>query len=259
MVSVSQIRMYCRTVGISGFVRAMNAKVTKSTGYCSVKRPGYEHPFRLRVPSSDVDTYEQIFINQKYDFVLEKQPKVIVDAGANIGLASIYFANECPEAKIIAIEPEISNFELLTENVRPYPQVIPIQAALWNKTEELLLTDPGLGKWGFMTEHRSEIASQSRVARHPVMAVTINDLLDRYALKSIDILKVDIEGSEREVFGDSAAWIDRVDSIIIGLHEQLKAGSNRSFYGGSKGFRREWQQGENVHLSRGCLAPPRWW
>jgi FkbM family methyltransferase len=259
MVSVRQMRMYRRTVGISGFVRAMNAKFTKKTGYCSVRQPHYQHPFRLRVPSSDVDTYEEIFINRKYDFVLEKEPKVIVDAGANIGLASIYFANKCPGAKILAIEPEISNFELLKENVRPYPQVIPIHAALWNKSEEVLLTDPGLGKWGFMTEHRTEIGNQSRVARHPVMAVTINDLLDNYGLKSIDILKIDIEGSEREVFGDSASWIERVDSIIIELHERLKIGSNRSFYCGSNGFQREWQHGDNVHLSRGCLAPARWW
>jgi FkbM family methyltransferase len=254
MVSIRKIRMYCRIVGVSGFARAINAKVTRSTGYCSVRRLDYQYPFRLRVPSSDVDAYEQIFINQEYDFALEKEPKVIVDAGANIGLASIYFANKCPEAKIFAIEPEISNFELLKENVRPYPQVIPIHAALWNRSEELILTDPGLGKWGFMTENKNEIASQSRVACHPVMAVTINDLLDDYGLESIDILKVDIEGAEREVFEDSSSWIERVDSIIIELHERLKIGCNRSFYCGSRGFHKEWQQGENVYLSRGCLA-----
>ena len=64
------------------------------------------------------------------------------------GFASIYFANKYPGAKIIAIEPEQSNFELLKDNIAPYPNIIPIQAALWHKNEEINLIDPGLGKSG---------------------------------------------------------------------------------------------------------------
>ncbi len=106
----------------------------------------------MRLNTSDFPTFDQVFIQQEYDFDISRAPKVIVDAGANIGLASIYFANKYPDAKIIAIEPEQSNFKLLEMNVSPYPNVIPVQAALWNKNEDINLIDPGLGKWGFMTE-----------------------------------------------------------------------------------------------------------
>jgi cephalosporin hydroxylase len=44
--------------------------------------------------SSDILTCWQVFIKQEYDFIVEAHPKVIIDAGANIGLASIYFANK---------------------------------------------------------------------------------------------------------------------------------------------------------------------
>jgi FkbM family methyltransferase len=196
-----------------------------------------------------------VFIEQEYDFLVETQPKVIIDAGANIGLASIYFASKYPDAKIIAIEPEQSNFELLKENVAPYPHVVPIQAALWNKNEEINLIDPGSGKWGFMTEMKQPSKKIPSKTCHTVMGTTIDKIMQDYSLTKIDILKIDIEGAEKEVFSDTSSWIGKVDAVIIELHERFKPGCNRSFYRGSNGFDSEWSQGENMYLSRGnCLA-----
>jgi len=252
---IRKINWWLGTVGLRGFLCAIRGKVTNSAGYIRMNREDCKYPFRLRIPSSDVATYRQVFIDQEYDFVVETQPGVIVDAGANIGLASIYFANRYPDAKIIAIEPEQSNFDLLKENTAPYSNVIPVQAALWNKHEEINLIDPGLGKWGFMTEMKSPSERLPGSICHPVMAVTIDEIMRDYGLTKIDILKIDIEGAEREVFGDTSSWIGRVDAIIIELHESMKAGCNRSFYCGSTGFDNEWKQGENVCLSRGkCLT-----
>jgi len=182
---------------------------------------------------------------------VEKTPEAIIDAGANIGLASIYFANKFPESHIIAIEPEASNFEMLIRNVSPYPNVIPINAALWNRNEEINLVDPGLGKWGFMTQSGNyEEASLGRVT-HRVQGMTINKIMNDNHLERIDILKLDIEGAEREVFIDSSSWINKVNALIVELHERMKSGCNRSFYNNSDGFDNEWQFGENIYLSRG--------
>ena len=85
------------------------------------------------------------------------------------------------------------------------------------------------------------------------MAITVDKVLEDFDLPQIDILKIDIEGAEKEVFSDTSAWIDRVDAIIIELHERYKRGCNRSFYCGTKGFDFEWTRGENVFLSRGNL------
>jgi hypothetical protein len=81
--------------------------------------------------------------------------------------------------------------------------------------------------------------------------MTVDKIMQDYNLEKVDILKIDIEGAEKEVFTDTSSWIEKVNSIIIELHERMKAGCNRSFYCGSNGFDNEWKQGENVYLSRG--------
>jgi FkbM family methyltransferase len=248
---IQNARMYLSILGVSGLLSALIAKIKKSTVLFKLDRQDCNYPFHLRMPSSDVEIYGQVFIDLEYDFLVETQPEVIVDAGANIGLASIYFANKYPDAKIIAIEPEHSNFEILKENVSPFSNIIPIQAALWNKNEEINLVDPGFGKWGFMTEMKNSLESLPDHTSHPVAAMTIDQIMKDFKLEKIDILKIDIEGAEKEVFDDTSAWIDKVNSLIVELHEHLKSGCNRNFYCGSNGFDHEWHQGENVYLSRG--------
>jgi hypothetical protein len=84
--------------------------------------------------------------------------------------------------------------------------------------------------------------------------MTIDKIMKNYSLSKIDILKVDIEGAEKEVFSDTLSWIEKVDSIIIELHERMKKGCNRTFYYGTNGFDNEWKQGENIYLAKGnCL------
>jgi hypothetical protein len=73
----------------------------------------YKTPFYIRNETSDVYVYKGVIEKKEYGFSTESSPHIIIDAGANIGLSSIYFANRFPEAKIIAIEPEESNFRLL--------------------------------------------------------------------------------------------------------------------------------------------------
>ena len=105
---------------------------------------------------------------------------------------------------------------------------MPLQAALWSENTTIHLIDPGAGAWGFMTEPAGE--------GHTILAITVDRLMSDHGIDHIDILKVDIEGAEKEVFADTSAWIDRVDSIIVELHERLKGGCNRSFYNATSGF-----------------------
>lgn len=249
--AVNLIRSYIEVVGLTGIFSVIKAKILNTTDLFEVNKHDVKAPLNLRLPSSDVSTYEQVFINQEYDFLVETQPNVIVDAGANIGLASIYFANKYPEAKIIAIEPEESNFKLLKQNVAPYSTIFPVQAALWNENGEINLVDPGRGNWGFVTETADELLGN---VCHKIATITMEKIIDDYELDKIDILKIDIEGAEKEVFSKTSSWIKKVDALIVEIHEYMKPGCSRSFYNGSNGFDNEWHQGENVYLSRGkCL------
>jgi FkbM family methyltransferase len=197
-----------------------------------------------------------VFLLQEYDFDVSRAPRTIVDAGANIGLASIYFANRYPDAKIIAIEAERSNFEVLQRNVSPYANIVPVHAALWSENGSIDLVDPGLGKWGFMTQRADGSEKTYGRVVHAVRAMTVDAVLKEHGVDRLDILKIDIEGAEREVFRDPSSWIGKVDALIVELHERMKSGCNRNFYNGSNGFDDEWLQGENVYLtrSRGCVV-----
>lgn len=249
------LKRYQRIFGIRGPIGIAKGKLVGKPVLLQAKEFGLKWPVFLRVPSSDVRVFQQIFIRNEYKFDVNRNPEFIVDAGANIGLASVYFANQFPNARILAIEPEKENFEVLVKNVKPYPNVQPVLGALWSERVEVEVVDRGFGNWGFMIEapSNSQVASNSN--HQMVEGMTVDMILDRYNIQKISILKLDIEGAELEVFRNSSSWIDRVDSLIIELHEHMKPGCNRSFYAATSGFDIEWSQGEFVYLTRagGCL------
>ena len=98
-----------------------------------IEIPRLRHPFILRAGTSDVNVFEQIFVNREYDFKLHNYPGLIIDGGANIGLASIRFANKFPRAEIIAVEPDNSNFEMLIKNTANYENIRLIKSGIWNR------------------------------------------------------------------------------------------------------------------------------
>ena len=210
--------------------------------------PALEHPLYMRLHSSDISVYDQVFKHQHYALNILKPVETVVDAGANIGLTSAYLASQYPQARILALEPEVSNFQLLKKNVAPYENVIPIQGALWRDHTQLNLFDSGWDKWGFQTELPEE-ESEHKVINQ-VEAWTVEDLMQEYNMNSISLLKIDIEGAEKEVFEASSAWIDRVAVIAVELHDRIKVGCSRSFFSAVGNFQLEKHKGGNVIVAR---------
>ena len=254
---IDTLRVCFHAAGVHGVIAAIAGKLTGTSFLVQTHRSGIRHPFFLRLPSSDAWTLEQIFVQQEYRFDVARQPVSILDAGANIGLASILLANRFPRARIIAIEPEAGNFALLERNVAPYPNITPIRAALWHDNSTVDIVDPGLGHWGFMVRSgmRKPVPGDESVTEVP--AITVDAIMQKYGLERIDILKMDIEGAEYEVFDDPSRWISKVGALIVELHDRTRPGCSRRFYSRSSGFDHEWQVGENVYLSRSgsCVAP----
>lgn len=145
-------------------------------------------------------------------------PKLIIDAGANIGYSSIFFANRYPKARVIAVEPERSNYEMLVKNAGPYPHIVPIDAAVWPKKAHLETENPNAKKWSIRIQESSSVGSS------PVESVTIEEIFQNYSencSENIDILKLDVEGSEKDIFESSYKfWLDRTN-IIIELHDRF--------------------------------------
>lgn len=200
------------------------------------------HSITLREGSSDLACFHAIFRQHEYASPYKMEPRLIVDAGANIGAASLYLTARYPDARIIAIEPDESNFELLVKNCASYPNIIPVQAALWFETTKLSFLDPDAEKWA-MTVGNEKSGSTL------VDAVTIPQLMKLYGFDHIDLLKIDIEGAELELFSNAPIWLDQVDYMVIELHDRFRTGCSTAFYSALQG--RAFDQeivGENLFI-----------
>jgi FkbM family methyltransferase len=162
----------------------------------------------------------------------------------------VFFSERFPAAHIIALEPEQSNFDLLRRNVANRRNVTCLKKALWSESGMVTVLDPGQGHWAFRTHDGNEPRSSRERVIGRVACVTVTDLMRSYGVDRIDLLKIDIEGAEKEVFESSAPWIDHVDAIAIELHDRFKRGCAKAFYDATAGFDREVHRGENVFVLR---------
>jgi len=204
---------------------------------------GIKHPVQLRFGTSDAWVLKEVLLDGEYDFLPQISPKVIIDAGANIGLASIFFANKFPDAVIYALEPEVSNYAILEKNVSKYPNIRPFKTALWNQNKQVSLVNPDCGHWGFTTLD-SDSTKHKRVSL--VDAVTLDAFMDKINFERIDVLKIDIEGAEKEVFESSYNWIGKVRIIMAELHDGLRPGCSKAFSDATKSFEPEIIKGQTV-------------
>ena len=138
----SRAKWYYRVAGIFGVLIAAAHRLLGRPTEIVLRPPGIPCRVHIRIGTTDEGAYEQVLLEHQYAIDLPFSPRVIVDAGANIGTTSIYFAHRYPEARIIAIEAEASNFALLSKNVEPYARITPIHAALWSQDGEMSLTLP---------------------------------------------------------------------------------------------------------------------
>lgn len=210
-----------------------------------VRVPGTDRGVTLRLRTSDLWTFDEIFGRREYEVPLPPDTRTIIDAGANIGLASVYFAMRFPQARILALEPEPENFHWLCRNVAPFRGVVPVRAALWSEDTSLALSDPGRGAWAFQVGARTSERPNALVEGR-----TLPTLLREHGMEGVDVLKVDIEGAEAEVFAASGAWIEAVRSIVIELHEGAAPGCSDGFDRATSEFPHRWRRGENLVVAR---------
>lgn len=192
----------------------------------NINIPGIPFKFSLRKGTTDYETFYQAIVHNQYLFNYPVKAKTIIDGGANIGLASIAFKSIFPDATIIAIEPDKENFEQLNKNVHPYSNINTLNKGIWNKKSFVRVTDKyNVGKWGMVTEEIKMKTADS------VETITIDEILNLYQFDEIDILKLDIETAEREVFSSGyESWLPKVKIIVIELHDSLSKGTAMPFF-----------------------------
>ena len=207
----------------------------------TIRVRGVAAPLEVRLRTSDLAVVAQVFVDGEYDTDYGIEPELIVDAGANVGASPIYFANRFPGARVVAIEPDPANYAMLVSNVRRWPQITPVHAALWPEDATVELSDPGYGTWGYQ-------ASASHDGSIPAMSM--DRLLESTGLERVDLLKIDIEGAERELFAAAGDWIQRVQAIVIELHDQQTPGCDAAFTRATRDFQVRTTHGEHVIVRR---------
>jgi FkbM family methyltransferase len=227
VASLQTIRRYCRRFGLIDGINFYY--FSNSPGrLLKLELHGLPAPFYLRSGTSDIAVVKQTFLDSAHNAVaLDPEPCTIIDLGANIGLVAVYYANLYPKATVIAVEPDPENFDLLLKNTGPYGNIRLLQAAAWGSNTPLRVEGQGRDYWSRTV--RPTEASRDDIATVP--GITISELMRRFDLSSIDLLKVDIEGAEKEIFASNhEGWLGATKAILIELHDRFVPGCSNAFF-----------------------------
>jgi FkbM family methyltransferase len=204
---------------------------------------GIKYPIYLRKKTSDIQAFDQVFLDLEYGYNLKISPKFIIDCGANIGLASVYFKNKFPDSTIVSIEPEETNYLTAIKNTQDYKDINLIKSGIWNKNTFLKVTDVwNFGNWGFVCNEIDNPGIDT------VQAISVSEILKRSNRTEIDILKIDIEGSELELFSSNYEdWLPNTKVIMIELHDAYRKGCSKAFFNAILKYDFSiFQSGENI-------------
>jgi len=139
---ISAARWIYPRFGMRGLFGFAVAKAMLHPVEFTARVPGIRHSVRLRAKRTDTLLCEQVLRKHEYECDLSCPPKVIVDAGANIGLTSVYFATDIQMHASLRSSQNRKNFRLLRLNSARYKNIKPIRAALWGHDGVVGLTNP---------------------------------------------------------------------------------------------------------------------
>jgi FkbM family methyltransferase len=217
--------MSLRQLGIRGMWRyfAELARCQRGVaGEFVLHPPAARFALSGRRASSDILVFCEVFIHSGYRAIRDERAEVILDLGANVGYASSYFLTRYQNARVIAVEPDPENFELLQRNLRPYGErARAVQGVVWPRSASLALRGGpgGAASWAVQVEERTRDDAGATIE-----AYTMQELM-KLAGERVSIVKMDIEGAEVLLFGDDPGWLDAIDSLAVELHDNTHFGS----------------------------------
>ena len=180
-----------------------------------VNIPSRKRTIHLRPGTRDHETFYEIFKTNMYGGALPFQPKVIIDAGANIGIASVYFKLRYREAKIAAIEIEKENIAMMRKNLLGDDFII-YENALFSKKAFFKVENPFNASNSFVIK---EVGAEEK---YDIESVTIDEVMKLNNWDQVDILKIDIEGAEKVLFeSDYQRWLPKVKVLMIETHDRM--------------------------------------
>ena len=179
--------------------------------------PGTIRMMDYDVRYSDLQTFcpqwEDIFVKRTLAFTSATPAPRILDCGANVGLASLFFHRLYPGARITAFEADPALFALLKTNLNANEAsaVETRHVALWTSTGTLTFHCEGSDS-GMIGSLPGAVEGRATT----VPSLRLRDVLDE---GPVDLLKLDIEGAEDAVLADCEPVLHRVKALVMDLHE----------------------------------------
>lgn len=166
-----------------------------------------------RLNKGDVWSLREVLLDECYRFPGDIKPKVIVDLGGNIGLTSLWMARTYAPERVVIVEPLAGNAVMARQNLSTFgPGTLLIEAAAGSKD-------------GTAQFEESEESNRGRLCPDSpglTRVVSMATLLDEAGVAGeVDLLKVDIEGGEDDLFSGNLDWMRRIKAMIIELHPGL--------------------------------------
>lgn len=168
--------------------------------------------------SSFLFMYDEIFKKKIYTFDTTEQKPYVIDCGSNIGLSVIFFKQLFPHAEIVAFEPDPVIYQVLQKNIISAgvaEGVTCVGACLSAEQGSVTFYPDG-------SDGGSNINHGQATKEITVPAVVLSD----YITKSVDFLKIDIEGAEFEVLSSSRESLAKVKNIFVEYHSQTAQAQN---------------------------------
>lgn len=233
---------------------------TISAAYLGLTRLPYPYTLRLRRGETirleeltDLKTFWQIFLRRVYD--VHPADQVIIDLGANIGLFSLYAARIAPHARIFSFEPFPSTFQRLNETVHTHhleKRVTCLNYAATGSDGTRVMQDTN-----GPSQRRSLASTQAATSGLQVLGKTLQAILDENQLSQVDLLKIDIEGSEYEVLLSTPPGVlKRIHRIAIEYHGDSAPYTKQQLFAhlDSSGFAAKWDVCDNLGYGVAALV-----
>lgn len=159
---------------------------------------------------TELDTLYEIGIEDEYRPADTIPAEVLIDLGASVGLATLRLLSSHPGARAIAVEADPELIPRLRANVSGLPVTV-IHAAVSDSTGERVFYRSDMNSWGNSLEMTGPDKTEVMVP-----TLSLNDLLDDVGIDRVQLLKLDVEGAEWEIFQNDVSA--RVDAIIGEVH-----------------------------------------
>jgi FkbM family methyltransferase len=177
-----------------------------------------------------VNVFIEIFVRREYHFVPDSPSPTILDCGSNIGMSLLYFKTIWPDCRIVAFEPDDLAFRALQHNAAAnhWNHVEMYNAALHSEDGEIdFFSDPALPGSLIMSMFQQRVSGASR---KPITCRKVQALrLSSFVTGPVDLLKMDIEGTELAVLEELAqtGTLPEIKEIVLEYHHHLETRENK--------------------------------